>query len=143
MIKCYKFMAFTMCSLGIIIMCFFEGCGENPTNTYNKDLSETPIKSSGIKFPIPASEPCPLKNIRIFTLSTSIISRENTAKYYLVDIDRHPLKIVIYILEDRLAMDQAHYWLEENGKRLAEKSTVALNPSTLPWHEELLQFDKN
>jgi hypothetical protein len=138
MIACYKIIVFATfaCSLGAIAMPLAAGGEESAVEGSEVDLVG--------RLPVAASKPCPIEKMRYFTTTKDIIAREATEKYYLVDIkDGHATKLKVYLLDDGEAMDRVHRWLTANGKRLEERSNIAMLPQILPWHNELLQCDRN
>jgi hypothetical protein len=136
-------------------MQFIGGCRDNVTKTCSKDstnhsndaddpdnLDDSDIR--GKRPPVTFSAPCPFENISYFMTREMIIPRENTSKYYLVDMENGTnAKPRIYLLDDRETIGRVHRWLVRNGEELEKKSNVANLPQIFPWHNELLQYAKN
>ena len=122
-------------------MQFATGCWEDTSKTCEEKLTRDELNKC---LPLSASMPCPIENMRYFATMANIVSRENTAKCYLVDIENGRTTTVrIYLISDREGLDRVHRWLLHNGKKLQERSNVAMLPQVLPWHNELLQYDIN
>ena len=82
--------------------------------------------------------------MQYFGRGSDVIPRNQTTKYYLIDLDNEdPRKISIYLLEVADAMDQVHQWVMRNSRELEAKSNVARIPQINPWCNQLQQFGKD
>jgi hypothetical protein len=143
MIQYPKGVVFVVCLLGVTLMQFITGCGENASRTCTGN-SRNRSDEWDESLPVTVSEPCPIDNLTYFGRREHIVSQEDTAKYYLVDIANGRMtQLRIYLLDDQEDMKRVHRWLVHNGQRLEEKSNVANLPQIFPWHNELLQYAKN